>query len=113
MKVPEGTSRAGDPAQHAPASRECPVSSDRPWSIVIIDEGPPEPGLGHRKFEFQLTRDRFLELATSGKIAARQLTATKLERLMDRYAGKEWLPSRLKHLDVPESERADVLRGAT
>ena len=30
---------------------------------------------------------------------------------MDRYAGKEWLPSRLKHLDFPESERADVVRG--
>ena len=31
---------------------------------------------------------------------------------MDRYAGKEWLPSRLKHLDLPESERADVLARA-
>ena len=30
---------------------------------------------------------------------------------MDRYAGKEWLPSRLKHLDDAESERADVVRG--
>jgi hypothetical protein len=30
---------------------------------------------------------------------------------LDRYAGKEWLPTRLKHLDLPQSERADVLRG--
>lgn len=30
---------------------------------------------------------------------------------MDRYAGREWAPSRLKHLDVSESERSDVLRG--
>jgi hypothetical protein len=30
---------------------------------------------------------------------------------MDRYAGKEWLPTKLKHLDLPQSERADVLRG--
>ena len=30
---------------------------------------------------------------------------------MDRYAGKEWLPTRLKHLDVADSERADVIRG--
>ena len=111
LKVPEGTSREGDASHRAPASRECPVSSDRPWSIVVIDEGPPEPGVGHRKYEFHLTHDRFFELATSGKIAPRQLTAAKLERLMDRYAGQEWLPSRLKHLDVPESERADVLRG--
>ena len=40
-----------------------------------------------------------------------RLTATKLERLMDRYAGKEWLPTPLEHLDLPESEKADVLRG--
>ena len=26
-------------------------------------------------------------------------------------AGKEWLPNRLKHLDEPENEKADVLRG--
>ena len=25
--------------------------------------------------------------------------------------GKEWLPSPLKHLDSPENERADVIRG--
>ena len=30
---------------------------------------------------------------------------------MDRYAGKEWLPSHLKHLDFPARERADVIRG--
>ncbi len=47
----------------------------------------------------------------TGKLAALQLTSTKLERLMDRYAGREWLPSKLKHLDLPESERSDVLRG--
>jgi hypothetical protein len=46
-----------------------------------------------------------------GKVDPAQLTATKLERLMDRYAGKEWLSSRLKHLDFPEAERADVVRG--
>ncbi len=31
---------------------------------------------------------------------------------MDRYTGQEWLSSGgLTHLDDPESERADVLRG--
>ena len=30
---------------------------------------------------------------------------------MDRYAGIEWLPTTLKQLDDPESERADELRG--
>jgi hypothetical protein len=30
---------------------------------------------------------------------------------MDRYAGREWLPTPLKQLDRPESEKADVMRG--
>ena len=87
------------------------MSADKLWSIGIIDEGPPVPGIDHRKYNLMPTRNAFLERVVTGKIAPDQLTATKLERLMDRYAGKEWLPSRLKHLDFPERERADVLRG--
>ena len=67
--------------------------------------------MGHTKYVVSWTRDKYLERAKTTKVAAGQLTTTKLERLMDRYAGKEWLPSRLKHLDDPASERADVLRG--
>jgi len=96
--------------RNSPA-RELPVSADKLWSITILDEGPPEPAVGHRKYQSALTRKAFLERVLTGKVPARQLTAPKLERLMDRYAGKEWLPSRLQHLDVAESERADVLRG--
>ena len=40
-----------------------------------------------------------------------QLTVQKLQRLMDRYAGREWLPTKLTHLDDSASERIDVLRG--
>jgi hypothetical protein len=65
----------------------------------------------HRKYDLIPTRNAFLERVGTGKIAMGQLTAVKLERLMDRYAGKEWLPSRLKHLDFPVSEQADVMRG--
>jgi hypothetical protein len=89
---------------------ELPVSK-RQWSIVVLDEGAPEPTVGHFKHPAQLTRKELLEAALTGKVPAGQLTAVKLERLMDRYAGKEWLPTRLKHLDLPASERADVLRG--
>ncbi len=94
-----------------PHTCELPASTGRLWSIGIIDEGPPVPGIDHRKYDVTPTRNRFLERVVTGKIAPAQLTAAKLERLMDRYAGKEWLPSRLKHLDFPESERADVIRG--
>ena len=88
------------------------MSADKPWSITILDEGPPEPGVDHRKYDLLPTRNAFFDrVSTRQDRSPSQLTATKLERLMDRYAGKEWLPSRLKHLDFPENERADVVRG--
>ena len=103
LAVPPGTSLHNVPGgPGAPTTRELPVSADKLWSISIIDEGPPVPGIDHRKYDLMPTRNAFLERITTGQIASAQLTATKLERLMDRYAGKEWLPSRLKHLDVPE-----------
>ena len=112
LKVPEGTARHNAPGSPGkPASCELPASDNKLWSIGILDEGPPEPGLDHRKFALSLNRTEFLKRARSGTIASGQLTMAKLERLMDRYAGKEWLPTRLKHLDSPENERADVMRG--
>jgi hypothetical protein len=64
-----------------------------------------------RKYDLMPTRNAFLDPVTTGNVDAAQLTTTKLERLMNRYVGKEWLPSRLKHLDFPEAERTDVVRG--
>ena len=111
LAVPDGTPRHNFLAGTAHATTcELPVS-DKLWSISIIDEGPPVPVIDHRKFELMPTRKNFWQRVVNGKIAPGQLTATKLERMMDRYAGKEWLPSRLKHLDFPASECADVLRG--
>ena len=112
LAVPDGTSlhnvreNAGKPT-----TCELPVSADKLWSIAIIDEGSPVPGIDHRKYDLMPTRNTFWERVVTGKIDVGQLTATKLERMMDRYAGKEWLPSRLKHLDFPASEREDVVRG--
>ena len=90
---------------------ELPVSAKKQWSITILDEGPPEPQVDHLLYNLHWTRDGFLKQTVTGQIAPDQLTATKLERLMDRYAAKEWLPTPLKHLDLPDSEQADVLRG--
>jgi hypothetical protein len=91
---------------------ELPVSLTKSWSILILDEGAPEPQVGHFKAAPRVTREKFLAQAMSGKVSALQLTPLKLERLMDRYAGKEWLPSGgVRHLDFPEAEKADVLRG--
>ncbi len=90
---------------------ELPVSSGRRWSIAILDEGAPEPQMDHQKYNVRWTRDAFLERHVTGRIEPDQLTTAKLERLMDRYADREWLPTALKHLDGQAHERADVLRG--
>jgi hypothetical protein len=112
LTVPGGTSRHNFPGGlGALAKCELPVSADKLWSISIIDEGPPIPGIDHRKYDLLPTRNQFLDRISTGKIATSQLTAAKLKRLMDRYAGKEWLPSSLKHLDFAADERADVIRG--
>ena len=90
---------------------ELPVSGTKRWSIAILDEGAPEPGMDHQKYNLRWTRDAFLKRHVTGRIALDQLTARKLERLMDRFADREWLPTALKHLDLQPIERADVLRG--
>ncbi len=95
----------------APASVELPHSRTKRWSITILDEGAPEPKVGHLKYSVPWQRNSFLDYVIAAGISPQQLTAAKLARLMDRYAGQEWLPTRLKHLDLPESERADVIRG--
>jgi hypothetical protein len=90
---------------------ELPVSTSKRWSVIILEEGRPGPKVGHFKHNLAVSREAFFRRILSGSVAANQLTAPKLERLMDRYAGIEWLPTKLKHLDYAESERADVLRG--
>jgi hypothetical protein len=101
-------------AQSSKQPVELPFSVRQRWSITILDEGPPEPQVGHTKYPVPWTQRKFIDKGVASRIAATQLTREKLERLMDRYAGKEWLPSGgLTHLDDPETERADVLRSLT
>jgi hypothetical protein len=90
---------------------ELPFSRTKRWSITILDEGAPEPSVGHLKYSVPWTRNQFIDHMAQQSISIDQLTMTKLQRLMDRYAGREWLPTRLLHLDYPECERADVVRG--
>lgn len=90
---------------------ELPLSSTKQWTITILDEGAPEPQLGHNKYAVPWSSAPFLTRALTTTIATSQLTPEKLERLMDRYAGKEWLPTKLVHLDDPATEKADVVRG--
>ncbi|MCC6443157.1 MAG: hypothetical protein IT210_06845 [Armatimonadetes bacterium] len=101
-----------------------PFSGDKTWSIVVIDEGPVEPEVGHFKYHWTLDREPFRRWAESQGIRADQLTGPKLERLMRRLQGEPWRPFRARPggqgeeivagaLDFPEAERADALLGLT
>ncbi len=103
---PDQGHAARGPDGHGPS--ELPFSRTKRWSITILDEGAPEPKVGHVKHAVPWSRNHFIDYVAQQPIAVDQLTAVKLHRLMDRYAGKEWLPTRLKHLDRAYSERADV-----
>jgi hypothetical protein len=105
--VRRAVSQAGDTRK----TIELAVSASKPWTVTILDEGAPEPQMDHQKYNVRWTRDAFLKRYVTGRIASDQLTTAKLERLMDRYADREWLPTSLKHLDQQASEQADVLRG--
>lgn len=102
--------------------RSLPFSRERVWSIVVVDEGPPEPTVGHFKYHWALDHEPFRKWAESRGVTADQLTAPKLRRLMKRYRGEAAHPLRVRPgnrgeeidgnvLDYPEAERADVLLG--
>ena len=90
---------------------ELPISLTKRWSITILDEGAPEPKVGHLKHPIPWSQQAFVQKMVATELAPGQLTLPKLERLLDRYAGREWLPTKLKHLDDPTLEQADVIRG--
>lgn len=99
-----------------------PFSRRRPWSLVVIDEGPPEPKVGHMKYHLAIDHEPFRRWVEEQGILPEQCTRAKLQRLMRRYRGEPWLPYRVRPgnagepipatiLDWPEAERADVLTG--
>jgi|GEM_PF-1402254 len=99
-----------------------PFSKEKVWSVVVIDEGPPGPDVGHFKYHWAVDHEPFRIWAEARGVTVGQLTAAKLERLMRRWRGEPWraLKVRLQgaetevdgnQLDYPEAERADVLLG--
>jgi len=86
-----------------------PVASR--WSVVIADEGEPVFVVSHFKHQYEPDFEPFIERALRTETSVDQLTATKLDQLLDRWAGEEWLAEGFWHLDRPEAERADVERG--
>ena len=107
---------------HPPLPLVLPFSKDRQWSVIILDEGPQEPTLGHLKYHWALNNSGFRDWVMARGPQPEQLTPDKLRRLMLRVQGKPYLTGRVKpegadqphdgcFLDFPEAERADVLQG--
>jgi len=126
VPVPDAAPRlaAGGGNGGPPVRVELPFSEERQWTVAVIAEGAPEPGLGHFKYALALDREPFQRWALDRGIAEEQLTVAKLTRLMMRLQGEETLPATVQpadaeepfiatHLDFPAAERADVLRGLT
>lgn len=99
-----------------------PYSKQKTWSIVVIDEGVPEPTVGHLKYNWAFDHEPFRVWAEARGVTVDQLTQPKLERLMKRMRGEQWRPFQVRpggqgpeiagnQLDYPEAERADVLIG--
>lgn len=85
--------------------------STKRWSLTIVDEGPIEPHIQHVKHQIYVHRQDVVADWKQRSLDLDQLTTAKLEVLMRRYAGIEWVSEKFRHLDLPEAERADVLRG--
>jgi len=100
---------------------ELPVAKDRQWTIVVLDEGAPEPQVGHLKYHWSYGKDAFIRHWESVGVQPDQLTSAKLARLMQRWLGVEPQPYRYRPgggrerpartLDWPEAERLDVVLG--
>lgn len=83
-----------------------------PWNIAVLDEGPTEPWIDHMRYATLFARNAFFERCLGANaVGLEQLSLSKLGALMDRYAGIEWATNGIRHLDTPEHEHRDVVRG--
>ncbi|WP_435286447.1 hypothetical protein [Streptomyces bacillaris] len=80
------------------------------WLITVVDEGPAEFG-GHWRHALAPDHEPFARRALAEGVRVDQLTRAKLDQLLDRYRGAEWLAPGFSHLDRPAAERHDVERG--
>jgi len=123
VPVPEGAPVAKPGAAAGPpAPIQIPFSPERIWSIVVINEGPVEPDVGHFRYALAPSQEAFIQWAFERGVTKQQLTLEKLKRLMMRLRGVEYRPFttqleggdepiQANRLDFPRAERADVLTG--
>ena len=105
-----------------PKRVEMPVAVGKQWTVVVLDEGAPEPTVPHLKYNWDTVREPFRRHWESVGILPSQLTDAKCAHLMHRYGGTAWMPFRYQPggkgplrpantLDWPEAERLDVVAG--
>jgi hypothetical protein len=116
VPVPEGTPIAVgvdltllDPQPPMTLAKVTPTAGR--WFITVVDEGEPIFGATHFKHAIQPDFEPVIERALARGIEVDQLTTVKLDQLLDRYRGVEWLAPGFPHLDRPAAEQADVTRG--
>jgi len=102
----------------------CLFSRTDPVSVVILDEGAPDPRIGHFKYHFRYSAVPFFKHWFSKKapLALEQLTLRKLEMLMQRFRGEHFeglagyegdrkQPAPVSRRNRPARERMDVIIG--
>jgi hypothetical protein len=95
----------------APVDMGSEAADGTQWLVSFLDEGPLIMGSTHGVHAVEGDTEPFVQNALKCGIGIDQLTPAKLDQLVDRYTGVEWLAEGYHHLDEPEAERADVLRG--
>jgi len=109
----------GEPARGLPTPPEIdrPWSKEKQWTLVILNEGAPLPHTGHTRYYWNTTARAFMTHHQNCKTGVSQLNATKLRRLMERYAGRLSEVATLANgtpanrLNFDNLERLDVLTG--
>jgi hypothetical protein len=94
-----------------PVAMATAAADGKQWLVNILDEGPIVLGATHGRHAVEADFEPFVQTALDSGISVDQLTPVKLDQLLDRYTGVEWLAAGYCHLDEPAAERADVLRG--
>jgi hypothetical protein len=79
------------------------------WAIALLDEGAPEPRMGHFKYALAMEQPWPAIMASHAATDPGQLTPAKLSMMMRRLAGVAWTDLAFSTLDFPDAERRDVL----
>jgi hypothetical protein len=115
LPVPDGASSMDDvdltrPVLETPIPVPDAPAAGKQWLVAVVDEGPALLG-GHWRHALAPDFEPFAARALADGIGVDQLTRAKLDQLLDRYRGAEWLAPGFRHLDRPAAERLDVERG--